>query len=481
MSYTRLKTSKSGKIYAYEVTSFWDPDKRQARSKSTYLGIVDGDNNIIPKGTIKAKRLKQITQEKLILDFGNGYLILEFIKKSLIFNPIKFVFDAFPEIISLICYRLCNPGPMYNCNLWLSGNIISKIRKNDDLSSQNISRILRYIGSESIQRPFFREYVKLIGGSKKNVIIDASSLPNHISSNFNAWGYGDGGIEKQFRFLCVLDQISKMPLFYRLLPGNIADVSTLETTISELIKLGIKNSFVLLDAGYFSESNITELREKKIDFLMRIPSSREIYKNIIRKKIKGLESLENAVTIDTRSLFVKSIKSTFYNKSGYIYVIMDPNKRAKDLNKLIKDRQEDNAPKKQDPSMDKYSLARAGIFMLASSKKIPANEVLSAYYMRMSIEQVFGFSKEDLEILPIRCHSDDTIRGYLFLQFLLLILFVEIRKCLNNEYTVEQAEMITRNLKCKVFDKDIIVSEQNKDQKNIFKLCSILVPTNLGI
>jgi len=481
MSFVRFKTLKSGKKYAYQITSFWDPEKEQARSKSIYLGVVDENNNIIAKGQLKSNKILKYNKEKLILDFGNGYLFSEFIKKSLIFSPIKPILDTFPELISLMCYRLCNSGPMYNCNTWISGNIISKIKKNEDLSSQNISRILKYLGDESVQRDFFIKYIKLIGGSKKNIIIDATSLPNNISSYFNAWGHSDTGIEKQFRFLCVLDQISKMPLFYRFLPGNITDISTLETTISELKKLGVKNSFVLLDAGYFSEKNITELRDKKIDFLIRIPSSRKIYKNIINKNTKKIESIENAVIVNTRSLFIKAIKCIFYKKMGYIYIILNPDKKAKDVDRIVKDMQENNTEEKNNKDKDKYSLTGAGIFMLASSKKIPTTDVLSAYYMRISIEQVFGFSKEDLDILPIRCHSDDTIKGYLFFQFLLLVIFIEIRKCLNNKYTVEQAEIITRNLKCKVFDDDIIISELDKNQKEIFKLCSILVPTTLGI
>ena len=62
----------------------------------------------------------------------------------------------------------------------------------------------------------------------------------------------------------MVDQLKKTPLFYRFLPGNLTDVTTLQTTILELESMGVKHSFTLLDAGYFSESNMNDLYKRKI-------------------------------------------------------------------------------------------------------------------------------------------------------------------------------------------------------------------------
>jgi len=50
MAFIRKKTNRNGKIYAYQVTSIWDPEKKQPRSVSKYIGTVDLNGNIIPKG-----------------------------------------------------------------------------------------------------------------------------------------------------------------------------------------------------------------------------------------------------------------------------------------------------------------------------------------------------------------------------------------------------------------------------------------------
>ena len=101
--------------------------------------------------------------------------------------------------------------------------------------------------------------------------------------------------------------------------------------------------------------------------------------------------------------------------------------------------------------------------------------------MRQSVEQIFGFSKDDLGLLPIRNHNDLTVRGYLFLQFILLILYIQIREKLVGISTVEQAIISLRKLKCKVFDERVIPAEPTKIQRLIFEQTKVLVPKILGI
>ncbi len=474
MAYIRYKTIKN-KVYAYEVSSHWDKVKKQSRSVSKYLGPVDLETNKI------TPFMKKICgNEKLILDFGDGYFLYEWIKKSEIYNLFnKHIFEKIHGLFPLIIFRLCTQLAMYNCENWCSGNVVSYLFKNIDLSSQRISDMLSYLGDESVQRPFFIDYLKLVGVSDKSVIIDATSLPNQINIDFNSWGHADGKIDKQFKLLCVIDQNTKTPLFYRFLPGNITDVSTLQTTIIELKALGVHNSYVLMDAGYFSESNILDLYEKKIDFLTRLPGGRKIYNDIVLTQSIGIENVENATTIGDRSYFVKSFEIDLYGKKAHAFIILDPERKSKETKKFIQDYCKNKS--ERDEKKDNFEFANRGIMVLVSSKEIPKEEVLSAYYLRLSVEQVFCYSKSDLGLLPIRNHNDKTVQGYLFFQFLLLILYLKIKEKIAGNYTVEQMLLTLRKLKCKVFENQIIPAELTKNQKTIFEQSAILVPNFLGI
>lgn len=474
MSFIRHKVINN-RTYAYEITSYWDPELKRSRSKSRYLGPVDQDTKEVAPFVKKAKG-----KEKLILDFGDAYFLYRFITQSDIYLALKgSFFDRFPELVPLIIYRLCSQSAMYNCQEWLSGSILSVFFKGSKLSSQRISELLSLLGEEITQRIFFTHYLKQIGGSTQSVIIDATSLPNQINIDFNAWGRADGGIEEQFRLLCVVDQKSKMPLFYRFLPGNIADVSTLQTTILELQAMGVNNSFVLIDSGYFSETNVRELFQRSIHFLARMPSGRKAYKDIILNKIDDIEDLKYAYKMGGRCSFIKRIKIKLYGYDAFAFVVLDPDRKAKETKALMQKYCENQS--ERDTKQDKIDFARCGIMILISSKEILPDEVLSTYYLRQSVEQIFGFSKSDLGLLPIRNHNENSVRGYLFLQFILLVFYIQIRQKVSDNYTVEQALLILRKLKCKVFDNQIIPSEMNKKQRLIFEQSNILVPKFLGI
>ena len=277
----------------------------------------------------------------------------------------------------------------------------------------------------------------------------------------------------------MLDQENKTPLFYRLLPGNIVDVSTLQTTISELKAMGVDNSFVLIDAGYFSENNMIDLFERKIDFLTRMPAGRKIYNSIIINHASDTEALNNSYLIGSRSYFAMSLEIDLYGHQAYAYMILDPERKAKEIKEI--QQKYCNDPSERDANKDRLEFLSCGMMILVSSKKIPVSEILQSYYLRQSIEQVFGYAKSELNLLPIRNHNDKTVRGYLFFQFLLLIFYLRIRERYLNQYTVEQLVLILRKLKCKVFEMQIIPSEQTKKQRLIFAQEKILMPNFLGI
>ncbi|OFV67141.1 MAG: hypothetical protein SCAL_001766 [Candidatus Syntrophoarchaeum caldarius] len=74
--------------------------------------------------------------------------------------------------LPLIFYRLCYPSAMRYARMWYVGNIVRKFF-DVDISSQRISEFLEEIGDESIQREFFKEYIREITPSEG---VDVSTL-----------------------------------------------------------------------------------------------------------------------------------------------------------------------------------------------------------------------------------------------------------------------------------------------------------------
>ncbi len=474
MGFIRYKKF-GNKEYAYEITAYWDKEQKKSRQHPKYLGVViDKEAKIFKK-----KEKTQLKDEKLILDFGDTFILNEFMKKT---NMRDFFFRVFGDrteyLLALIYFRLCHPSAMMYAKTWYQGSYARLISKDIDLSSQRISDFLKAIGDEHLQREYFKNHISLLAKTNEGIIIDATSMPNQIHFPFNTWGYDDGGIDKQIRLLFVIDKKSSLPLYFRYLPGNIVDVSSLTTTIEELKKYNINSSFALVDAGFYSKDNIKELNSKEIDFLTRLPSSTKLYKDIIKDAMPDIETFKNAVKYGDRILFVKRKKVILFGKDGYAHIVLDPERKGRETKKLLIDAIED---KEADKEQVEFELLKRGAMILVSSFKIEKIEVVPFYYMRQAVEKLIGFAKDDLDLIPLRVHREETLRGYLLLIFITLTIFALIKKEIGNDYTVEEVLLTMRNLKCKVYDDGLIVQELAKQQKEVVEKLDIIVPKKTGI
>jgi transposase len=160
------------------------------------------------------------------------------------------------------------------------------------------------------------------------------------------WGHHNGGIAFETRLILAVDRESERPLYFRYVAGNIGDVSTLANTIEEMKGDGTPTSSTLLDAGYYSETNLRMLFAAKVTFLIRMPSNknavkpirmpsnRTAYKNIITENT-DIESPKYAVQYDKRGPFVKENEIEIYDRKAFAYLILDPGRRGREISKIF--------------------------------------------------------------------------------------------------------------------------------------------------
>lgn len=68
------------------------------------------------------------------------------------------------------------------------------------------------------------------------------------------------------------------------------------------------------------------------------------------------------------------------------------------------------------------------------------NKVLSLYYTRNQIEEVFGVGKGNGKLLPLRMSTEETFRGHLLMTFILSVILTLLRK------EIRQADMSVESL-----------------------------------
>ncbi|EQD75666.1 transposase IS4 family protein [mine drainage metagenome] len=223
-----------------------------------------------------------------------------------------------------------------------------------------------------------------------------------------------------------------------------------------------------MDAGFFSENNIRSMTEKKIDFLMRVPANRTMYHDLI-ESAAGMDNPEKAVKYGNRIMFISSSRAEFADHTVFTHLVLDPERRGRELRRYMLKHMDD---------YDLFAVKRKGFMVLMSSQSIERDELIPLYYTKQFVEKAYSYSKDDLSLLPLRVHGEETLRGYLFIIFLSLIVYMEVQKEIGS---VEMSLDILRNLKCKVFDKEIVIQELTKDQKRLFEKIEVIVPNTMGI
>lgn len=479
MSYLVYK--KFGKqLYAYEVESYWDKKEKKTKKKSEYRGVVvDREKKIFRKPLEEKINAARGETERLIVDFGDGFSLHSFFRNNGFISLLENSFGKNAnELFAMVCYRLCNGSAMRLARTWLDGSFIKYICKDANLSSQRISGFFSEIGEERAYRAFFKNYFASVGRrSSQSIVLDITALQNQIDMPLTTWGYHDEQIDKQIKLLLAVDKNSKMPLFFRYMPGSIADVSSLKTTINELKTHDVANYCSIMDAGFFSEENVAALQAEKINFIIRLPAGRLLYKQLINEQLHDLEQTRHAVRYGKRALYIKKVNAQIFQQNVFVYIIQDPERKGRETTKTLLqliDEKDDN------PDIDPILKTR-GIMMLVSSFDVDTKEILSYYYARQAAEQLFNYAKEDLRILPLRVHKEESLRGYLLYIFVTLVAHAQIRKTLAARYTVEEAMLALRNIKAKVYENHAIITEPTKIQKQILEQLNVMVPNTAGI
>jgi hypothetical protein len=475
-----IRYKKFGKQeYAYEIWNEKDQASGVWRQRSSYLGVVvDKEKGIYEK---RSEAMRQQSgggtlarQEKGILDYGDSYLLNEITASMPLMGVLRDVFGgSFDTLMALVFHRIQGGGAMRFVGDWYGGNYVRCLFPKAKVGSQEISKFLSYLGEERIQRAFFASYIPLIQKGASSVVIDSTGLPNEINMAVTDWGHHNGGIEYETRLILAVERESKRPLYYRYVAGNIGDVSTLANTIAEMKKSGISATSALVDAGYYSESNLRLLFGAKISFLIRMPSNRTTYKNIIARST-DIEVPEYAVRYNKRGLFVKENEVEVFGEKAFAYLVLDPERRGREISKAILEMDEE-------ASDDDLDFSNCGKMVLLSSERLNPKDVVPLYYTRQIAERMFGIAKDDLNILPLRTHSEPNFKGFMLLVFISLILACGLKERLGREISIEQAISTLRTLKCKVYDDSILPGEISKKQRRILEAANVLVPKVCGI
>jgi hypothetical protein len=412
------------------------------------------------------------------LHFGNIWLVDQILKKtgldSILDNLIPEDSDT---LKSLVSFRLLSPDAYCYAEKWYSNSYANMLYSNAKVDSPRISSFFSKIGHDNIYRQFFKSYLQLITDNNKQItipiLLDSTGMPNDIKTHLTAVNNHHGITNNEIRLIYVLDKTTKLPIFFRYVPGNIIDNSTLINTLNILSTYNIDVELIIMDSGYYSSNNLSQLIASNVSFITRVCKNRKEYKELMAIHSDSLRTGKNAIKYNGRSLYGKKVPIDLYGKQLYAYILLDINKSSIEEQEIVQKYAYDSE------NVDKIdnSINSSGKFILLASDSYELSEILPLYYLRQEIEQVFDINKTFNALLPLRVHSEDTLRGALLISFIASIIYSYINQKLHlSKYCVHSVFIDLNNLKIEVYDNSSILQEFTKDQKEIFNIMQLDCP-----
>lgn len=500
-----------GTNYVFEDMPYWDKEKKNSRHKRNYIGKMNGEE-FIPnknyltrqKATVAGAVSNELVEDKQIVFAerklaGGIYLLDKIANKLGISADLERAFgNSYSDYLSLAYYLILeSDSPMYRFVHWATTHDIS----NNNLSSQRISELMDSI-PETGRMSFFRLQANR-HYENEYLAYDTTSISSY-SEYIKAVRYGknkEGDPLPQVNYALIFGEKSGLPVYYRKLPGNIADVSTVRKLLIDTSFINLKNPKFVLDRGFYSAGNITALYKKYTKFLIGAKwNTKMIQENFstAKEQFGKIKNFDTKHMLETATVITKRQVSEKLSRNIYIHYYYDE-KRASDeklkFKKMLietKEMAENNNSinETQQKILNKYFILKnkkytfnqvvidshfenAGCFALVTNDIKSAIDAIEIYRRKDDVEKAFANSKERLEMRRTKVSSDSVLDGRFFLQFLALIFLSHIRnvmseKNLYKKYTLQELlDEIDVIEKC-TFNNKINYSEITTKQREIF-------------
>ena len=521
MSYLH-EVNRNGHIYVYEISSYWDKEKKQSRQKRVYLGKKN-------KSTGKVVKKKNPPIPTSSRSVGSIHFFKEISKSLGLTRVLKKNFpENYKSIFYLSFFKIIQREAYYLYPLWYEEFYVSE---ESYMSSQIISDLLSEIGSDEIGvENFLAEWIKENRNGSNSVMFDITSISSYGSGNeFLDYGYNRDGKNLNQVNLGILSQNIKknkslslnfgcLPLGYRIYPGSITDVTSLKNIIQVSNGYSLTLKCFVLDKGFYSQENVKDLAFNGLSYIVPMSFSTSLAKDIVRSLDEKITSPESFFRLNGNTYFYAKKDIEIDNTKCVAHVYLDKQRRAAQESTMIMklcDVEERLANKnfrtkvecenyiqetlkrqkkffksfkkgkyfyiERDVESLRREIEKMGVIILltSTSLKITRDEVLNLYRSKDNIEKIFDSLKNDIKEKRNRTHSLRNMRGSLFISFISLILIswadhVMKEKKLYKEFTKSEVYKILDRLKIyKLANGSEILGELSGKQKAIFSAFKI--------
>ena len=420
---TELRLIK-GRYYLYEYKTIYDKDKKKPKKVSgQLLGSITEKEGFIPspKKSLKEGILEKGISNLLCKEYGVSQLTVN--KFSAFNEKLQAVFpDNWKEILAIAYCRFVYRCPLKSVPFRIASSFLPELLNLKSFNEKTTSGILNQIGNN---REKVIEYLKLFISPGEFVLMDATDIFSASHQiDLARKGYNSKlQYDTQFNLMYIYSSQNKMPVYYRLLPGNIRDVKAFKNC---LIEAGLKDAIVVADKGFYSKANVELLLSEKLKFILPLKrdSSLISYEEIASNTFKtGSSFFEHENRPIWHNVFPQENKLK-------LYLFLDEQLRIRedaDYLRRIKTHPESY-------SIEGYhnKKNRFGTIALLSPIEDKPDVIYETYKTRNSIEVMFDSMKNVMEADHTYMQNEQTLQGWMFINHITLQwyqqLYIELKE-----------------------------------------------------
>ncbi len=407
----------NGHYYLYEVSSKWDKvTKRTKKISGKIIGKITPNGKLLlskrreKKSEKIEKGLLEIASKISVKEYGMSYYMTYYMK-----DITKKMEEYFPRhwkyILSIAYCRIVKQLPINRMPLHFHYSYLSEEFDDIKFTAKNISLILRDIGRD---RQKVVEFLSWKIPKGEHVLVDMTDLPSKSKNKtFAEVGYNNkSSYNGQINLMYIFGNQSLKPIFYRLLPGNIRELSAFVLTLKES---KITNSILVVDKGFYSKKNIDFLESQNLKYLCPLKRNSTLIKDEYVNELLGKTKAKYFMYENKVIWYVKK-----KHEERHLYLFLNEELKIKEERDYLV--RVSNKPESY--NLEKFHKKKGRFGTLTLITKITrksAEEIYTIYKSRNQIEMMFDGLKGVLEADKTYMQNEETLQGWMFANHIALL------------------------------------------------------------
>jgi transposase len=399
-----IKKIKVGdSVYLAKVESY----RQDGKVKQRFIEYVgkEVDGNPVQKVDINSVVVDNV---KVYAEISILYQLCQQLKFDQILGKHAKVINAL-----LISNLLCK-GSISKIGKWIENSDIKSILNLESISTEQLYNALEYLEQcdfNTIEHSIFLHWKKLCPTDNDSFVLDVTDTYYNGKHDESKLRKGkDGKVSKLVQVGLAVTFDSGFPIFHKTYSGNISNIKILEDLLMVMTERGINT--VVLDRGFYSESNITDMNKLGMNMIVGLKKSIGLKNNILPTVDKeSLYSRKNLIELHNTIVYAKEIKYLF----GKLIIIYNPKYEVMKKDHMLLAGATDNDVKD------------VGFSFIFHNTKLEITKVVKKYFDKDIVERSFKIMKQETSLHPIRFWMPSKVKAHIKICYLSMCLLSLIK------------------------------------------------------